>query len=271
MSLPAPAADRTALVTGASSGIGVAIARELASRGHGVTLVARRADRLAELAEELAATGVRAEVLTTDLADREARAELPSRVADLGLAVDVLVNNAGLSTLGPVAGAVPEDELRMVEVDVMALVDLTTRFLPAMVERHRGAVLNVASTAAFQPLPGQAGYGAAKAFVLSYTRSLGGELAGTGVVATVLCPGPVETEFAETAGFRSEDAKGALPSFMWETPEAVARCGIDALAAGHPVAIPGLANRVMANVASVTPKSLLVKVLASQHPGLKGT
>src|SRR5690349_8869225 len=135
MSLPTPAADRTALVTGASSGIGVEIARELARRGHGVTLVARRADKLTELAAELKATGVRAEVLAADLSSRDDRAALPQRVADLGLEVDILVNNAGLSTLGPVSAADPEADMNMVEVDVMAVVDLCTRFLPGMVER----------------------------------------------------------------------------------------------------------------------------------------
>lgn len=269
MALPSPAADRTALVTGASSGIGAAIARDLVGRGHGVTLVARSADKLDALAAELQARGVRAEVLPTDLADPQARAELPGRVAELGLEVDLLVNNAGLSTLGPVAAADPAKERNMVEVDVMAVVDLCTRFLPAMVARGRGGVLNVASTAAFQPLPGQAGYGACKAFVLSYTRSLGGELRGTGVSATTLCPGPVDTGFGETAGFSKEDAEAALPSFMWERPDAVAKCGIDALAKGHPVAIPGAANRVAATFAHLAPKQLLVPLLASRHPGLK--
>ncbi|MCU1357176.1 MAG: ydfG 2, partial [Acidimicrobiales bacterium] len=186
MSLPPPASDRTALVTGASSGIGAEVARELARRGHGVTLVARRAEKLADLAAELRGSGVRAEVLATDLSNRAARASLLDRVTDLGLTADILVNNAGLSTVGPVAGSDPAAEMNMIEVDVVAVADLCSRFLPGMVERGRGGVLNVASTAAFQPLPGQAGYGGCKAFVLSYTRSLGGELKGTGVSATAL-------------------------------------------------------------------------------------
>lgn len=269
MSLPTPGPDRTAVVTGASSGIGVELARELARRGHGVTLVARRADKLADLAAELGATGIRAEVLAADLADRYTRAALLGRIDELGLVPDILVNNAGLSTLGPVANADPDAEMHMLEVDVVAVADLCTRFLPGMVERKRGAVLNVASTAAFQPLPGQAGYGAAKAFVLSYTRSLGGELRDTGVTATTLCPGPVRTEFGETAGIDAADSEAALPSFLWETPEAVARTGIDALDTGHPVAIPGSANRVAAMLAHLAPKRLLVPILASRHPGLR--
>jgi len=269
MTLPAPAPDRTAVVTGASSGIGAEIARELVRRGHGVTLVARRADKLAELAAELRGSGVRAEVLAADLSDRDARAGLLDRVTDLGLLPDVLVNNAGLSTLGPIASSDPSSEMNMIEVDVVAVAELCSRFVPGMVERRRGGVLNVASTAAFQPLPGQAGYGACKAFVLSYTRSLGGELRGTGVSATVLCPGPVDTGFGEAAGFSKEDAEAALPAFMWETAEAVARCGVAGLDNGRPVAIPGPANRAAAMFAHLTPKALLVPLLASRHPGLR--
>jgi len=189
MALPTPAPDRTAVVTGASSGIGAEIARELARRGHRVTLVARSADKLAALADEVTGAGGLADVLPADLVDRDARAGLLDRVAALGATPDVLVNNAGLSTLGPVAEADPEREVAMVELDVAAVVDLCTRFLPGMVERDRGALLNVASIAAFQPMPGQAAYAAGKAFVLSYTQALVGELRGTGVTATALCPG----------------------------------------------------------------------------------
>jgi short-subunit dehydrogenase len=269
MSLPTPAPDRTALVTGASSGIGTEIARELARRGQNVTLVARSESKLQDLAAELSATGVLADVVAADLSDRAARAGLPDRVAANGKAVSILVNNAGLSTMGPVHRSDPDAEINMVEVDVVAVVDLCSRFVPGMVDRGVGAVLNVASTAAFQPLPGQAGYGAGKAFVLSYTRSIGGELRGTGVTATTLCPGPVHTGFGEAAGISHEDAEASLPAFMWETAEDVARTGVDAMAAGKAVAIPGPANRVAATLVGLVPKQLLVPVLAGRHPGLK--
>ena len=269
MALPHPGPDRTAVVTGASSGIGEAVARELAGRGHGVTLVARRAAPMEDLARDLRVFGVRAEVLVADLSDRTARSELPGRIEALGLVPDILVNNAGLSTLGPVAKADPASEMNMVEVDVVAVVDLCTRFLGGMVDRRRGAVLNVASTAAFQPLPGQAGYGACKAFVLSYTRALRGELRGTPVTATVLCPGPVDTGFGEAAGFDKVEAESALPKFMWISPAQVAKAAVEGLARGRAVVIPGPANRVAAMAAQISPKDLLVPMVASRHPGLR--
>jgi hypothetical protein len=156
----------------------------------------------------------------------------------------------------------------MVEVDVVAVLDLCTRALRGMVERGRGAVLNVASTAAFQPLPGQAGYGAGKAFVLSYTQSLVGELKGSGVTATALCPGPVDTSFGERAGFGKGEAEKALPSVMWVDAVAVARAAVDGLDKGRMVVIPGAVNKVAAAVSQVTPRTLLLPVLRT-HPGLK--
>ncbi|BBX98865.1 hypothetical protein MLAC_41590 [Mycobacterium lacus] len=138
-----------------------------------------------------------------------------------------------------------------------------------MVARHRGAILNVASIAAFGPLPGQAAYGAAKAFVLSYTHSLRGELRGTGVTATALCPGPVDTGFGEAAGFTKEEAESALPRVMWIPADRVARAGIDGLAAGKAVVVPGRVNRVSAAFFRVAPPGLLLPVLARSHPAMK--
>ncbi len=271
MSLPRPTTDRTAVVTGASSGIGAEIARELSRRGHHVTLVARSEDKLRALAEELAdqPSYAGASVLPCDLGDRAARTALADTLLAGDRSVEVLVNNAGLSTLGPVAASDSEAEMGMVEVDVVAVVDLCSRLLPGMVDRGRGAVLNVASTAAFQPLPGQAGYGAGKAFVLSYTQSLAGELRGTGVTATTLCPGPVHTGFGERAGFSQEDAEAALPPVMWVSAEQVALAAVKGLDRGRLVVIPGRANRVAAAFAQVTPRSLLLPVLVKNHPGLQ--
>ncbi len=268
MALPPPSPAHTALVTGASSGIGVELARQLADRGHGVTLVARSADRLETLAEELRPGGVRVEVLATDLSLRSERAALPGRLTELGLAVDVLVNNAGLSTSGPVHRSDPDAEMNMLDVDVVAVADLCSRFLPAMVERGAGAVLNVASVGAFQPVPGQAGYGGAKAFVLSYTHALRAELRGTGVVASTLCPGPVDTGFGDAAGIPRDEAMRSLPAFLWESPEAVARVGLDGLARDRAVTVPGLGNRAASILGHLTPRTVLLPLLARRHPRL---
>jgi len=265
MALPTPAPNHAAVVTGASSGIGAEIARDLVRRGHQVVLVARTETKLKQLAAEL---GDSAHVLVADLSDRSARAGLLGRITDLGLTPDILINNAGLSTLGPVHRSDPDAELRMLEVDVVAVVDLCSRFLPGMVKRGSGAVLNVASTAAFQPLPGQAGYGAGKAFVLSYSQSISAELKGTGVSVTVLCPGPVDTGFGETAGFTKEQADDALPAFMWVPADRVAREAVDGLASGKLVVIPGVGNKVGAAFSKMVPTRLLLPILAKNHPGV---
>ena len=270
MALPTPKDNTTAIVTGASSGIGAAIARELARRGHGVTLVARREERLKALADELAhAHSIRAEVIAADLTDADSRANLPGQLAALGLTADILVNNAGFTTMGASYRADRAAELAMVRTNVEAVVDLCTLFVPGMVTRHRGAVLNTASTAAFQPLPGQAGYGASKAFVLSYGRALGAELQGTGVTLTTLCPGPVETGFAEVAGMSDDEAAETLPKFMWIPADEVAKAAVAGLDAGRSVVIPGTANRAGAALAQLAPKSLLLPLMARRHPVLK--
>lgn len=270
MALPPPAPTSTALVTGASSGIGAEIAWELARRGHGVTLVARREVRLRSLAGELStAHGIRAEVLVADLTDAGSRAHLPEELERLGLTVDVLVNNAGFTTMGPVHRADRLAELAMVRTNVEAVVDLCTMFVGPMTTRRRGAVLNTSSTAAFQPLPGQAGYGATKAFVLSYSRAMGAEVAGTGVTVTALCPGPVETGFAEVAGMTDAEAASTLPRFMWVPPAAVARAAIDGLAAGRPIVIPGLANQLGALAGHLAPRGVILPWMAKQHPAMR--
>jgi short-subunit dehydrogenase len=229
-------------------------------------LVARRADRLRELAESL---GGRAHVLPADLSKPADRATLPDEVAALGLTAEILVNNAGMSNLGPVAQIDPEAELKLIEVDVSAVVDLCARFVPGMVARGRGAVLNVASVGAFGPLPGQATYAAAKAFVLSYTQALRQELKGTGVTVAALCPGPVSTGFNRAAGITDEQAHAALPKIMWKEADDVARTAIDGLASGKSVIVPGAVNRVGAAAYHLLPRWLLLPLLARNHPGLK--
>ena len=194
------------------------------------------------------------------------RAGLTAELESRGLTPQVLVNNAGFSTLGPVHSSDPADELKMIEVDVAAVADLCSRFLPGMVERGEGAVLNVASTAAFQPLPGQAGYGAAKAFVLSYSRSISEVLKRTGVTVTVLFPGPVSTGFGQAAGFTKEQEENALPGFMWVSSADVAKTAVEGMEKGTLVVIPGLANRAGAAFAHLMPKRVLMPILASSTP-----
>lgn len=258
--LPHPSPEGTALVTGASAGIGQEIARELARRGHGVTLVARRRDRLETLAGELAAEhGVRAEVLPCDLTDPEARAALPERVTDLGLRVDVLVNNAGFGTAGPFHQSAIERELQQVRLLVEAVADLTARFLPAMVERGNGAILTLASTAGFQPLPNMAGYGAAKAWARSFSKALHEEVKPKGIAVTAICPGPVGTEFFDVAGPTPIEA--VIPKQLWVEPEQVARTAVDALDGNRAEVVPGRGMSVMTHASRVIPHELAMPVL----------
>ena len=259
---------KVAIVTGGGRGLGRAMVLGLAAAGaRVVTTASREATEVEAVARE--AGDDRVAPMLADVSREEDCARVVAMALDRFGRLDMLVNNAGVSTLGPVASADPEAEMNMIEVDVVSVADLCTRFLPGMTARRRGVVLNVASTAAFQPLPGQAGYGASKAFVLSYSQSLAGELHGSGVTVTALCPGPVQTEFGEAAGFADGDAEAALPSIMWVPAEDVAKTAVDAMAKGQMVAIPGIANRVGSVFASLTPRSLLVPILARVHPGLK--
>jgi short-subunit dehydrogenase len=260
MALPSPASDATALVTGASSGIGAEIARELAKRGHGVTLVARREDRLRELAAELSDDhGVRAEAIGADLADSAERDALANRIDELGLEVAALVNNAGFGGGGKCATADREYIVRMVKLNCEVVVDLQGRYLPAMVARGSGAIINVASTAAFQPMPGTAVYGATKAFVLSLSEAAHAELKGTGVSVTALCPGPVKTEFVEVA--RLDAADDNLPDLFWTPVETVAREAVDGAEKGKRVVVPGVTNRAGAIAGQHAPRMLALPIV----------
>jgi short-subunit dehydrogenase len=241
--LPPPSAGSTALVTGASSGIGVEIARSLARRGHNVTLLARRKERLEQLAHELRNEhGVRAEVIACDVANAAAREQLLVELAQLRLTVDILVNNAGYGTGGRFHTLALDRELAMVRLNSEAVVALCGTFVPGMVARRRGAVLNVASTIGFQPVVNEATYGATKAFTLSFTEALHGELAGTGVTVTALCPGPVKTEFMNDPGV--QEGASTLPGPMWVDASVVGERGVKALERGRRTVVPGVLNRV---------------------------
>ena len=262
MAIPPPSPTTTCVVTGASSGIGSEFARQLAARGHGVFLVARREDRLRELASEIErAHGVRAEFAAVDLGDAADRANLQGLVARRELDVAVLVNNAGFTTVGDVH-LNPDRQLGMIHVNVEALVDLTTWWLPGMVDRGAGAVINVASVASFMPIPVQATYAATKAFVRSFSEAVSAEVRGKGVSVTALCPGPVETEFVEAGGFKTESPG---PSFVWSTAEEVARAGIQGAEKGKRVVVPGIGNRVQATLAHHSPTALIVGPVATMY------
>jgi len=250
---------RIAIVTGASSGIGEVIARELAERGHGVTLVARRKERLSTLADQLSrGHGIRAETIAADLADPSARDALEARIAELGLRVEVLVNNAGFGGFGSFAEQEREHEVEMVRLNVEALVDLEARFLPGMVERGRGAVINLASTAAYQPLPDNATYAATKAFVLSHGEAVHEELRGSGVTVTTVCPGPVKTEFAAAAGIAGAEER--TPGIIWLTAEDVASAAVSGAEKGSRVVVPGLLNRAGSIAGQHAPRSVALRL-----------
>jgi short-subunit dehydrogenase len=249
----------TAMVTGASAGIGTAFATQLAARGDGVVLVARDRARLEALAKDLGAShGVPAEVLVADLTDPEQLAVVEARLADRDRPIDVLVNNAGFGTNGRLHELDRDTEAREVNLNVVALVRLTHAALGPMVERGRGAVLNVSSLAGGQPTPGNATYGATKAFVSSFTQSVHEELRGTGVKVTVVCPGFTRTEFQERAGIDSSK----VPGFLWQSAEEVAAGALDALDHNRAVYVPGTLNRVAAGFVSVLPDALTRRAAA---------
>jgi uncharacterized protein len=263
MALPPPNADSTCLVTGASSGIGADIARAMAARGHGVTLVARRTERLEKLAAELSDRNrVRVEAVGCDLGSSDARQRMRAEIEERGLTVEVLVNNAGFGSGGRFDRLDPERELDLVRLNVEAVVDLCGRYVPKMVARGRGAVLNLASTAAFQPLPRQATYAASKAFVLAFTEALHQDLADTGVTATTLCPGPVKTEFWTNAGIEAE----GLPGFLLSQSAVVAEAGVKGLEKGRRVVVPGPLNRAGALGGQHAPRGLLLRVAGKVYP-----
>jgi short-subunit dehydrogenase len=245
MALPAPDPTSTVIVTGASSGLGAALARELAARGHGVTLVARRRDALRRLAAEIEAdhpVAVRTHV--ADLAKPKARRTVVRAVEADGLGIAGLCNNAGVGKFGPFHEEDPEWLNALVALNVNAVHELTLAVLPGMVERGEGAVLNVASILGFGPLPTNASYSASKAFVINLSEAIHTELHGTGVSCTAFSPGPVRTGAVEASG--AEDFVPFQPDVLFADAEAVARAGVDAMEDGRRSAIPGLVNRLLA-------------------------
>jgi len=260
MALPPPSYGSTVLVTGASSGIGADLARQLAERGYNVTLSARRRERLEELADELReAHDVHVDVETCDLGDATARRKLTGKLRAGEREVVGVCNNAGFGSVGRFLELDLERETDVVRLNIEAVHELTGAFLPRMVEQGSGAILNVASTAAFQPLPGFATYAASKAFVHSFSEAVHSELSGTGVSVTSLCPGFTKTEFEEAAGAEEEASK--FPDFTWMESEDVARQGIEGMLAGRRTVVPGVVNKVLSTSGRYTPRTVLLPLI----------
>lgn len=243
---------RWAVVTGASSGIGLALAEQLARRGDGVIAVARRADRLAALVERTRGGPGEIVPVVADLATPEGVAATVRAIEALPDGLSLLVNNAGFGESGPCLSIAPERDLECIQLNITALVELTRRVLPGMVQRGRGGVLNVASLSAFQPVPYFATYAATKAFVLHYSESIAHELRGTGVHVTAVCPGPVTTEFESISG--NAKFQRSLPNLP---PERVAAESLAALERGRVVHVVGWVNRLMMRFVAMLPRTMV--------------
>ena len=243
---------KVALITGASAGLGVEFARQLSKRGHRLVLVARRKDRLEALAAELG----NARAVAVDLAESGSAAKLLSEIAAAGEQIELLVNNAGFGLKGPLAELDAARLRQMIDLNIGSLTDLCRAVAPGMMERRSGAILNVASTAAFQPGPNMAVYFATKAYVLSFTEALHEELKPHGIKVTALCPGPTKTEFGAVAGFAE---KGAFDRFAADAVSVV-HAGLKALDKNTAVVVPGLLNKIGVASTRFVPRALVRKI-----------
>jgi uncharacterized protein len=243
---------KVALVTGASAGLGAEFARQLSKRGHRLVLAARRKDRLEVLAKELGD----ARAVTIDLSKADAAAKLMADLEAHGETVDLLVNNAGFGLIGRFAELDARRERQMIDLNIGTLADLCRAVAPGMIEQKSGGIINVASTAAFQPGPKMAVYFATKAFVLSLTEALHEELRPHGIHVTCLCPGPTRTEFGDVAGF---GGNGLFDRVAMESPEVV-KAGLEGLDRNKAVVVPGLVNKLTANSGRFAPRSVVRKI-----------
>jgi short-subunit dehydrogenase len=249
------------VITGASAGIGVELARVFARAGHQLALVARREDRLRALADEIAATAKRRPiVIAVDLADAGATRKIADELRAHGAEPQYMVNNAGFGLVGLADLRERVEELAMIDVNVRALTELSIAFIDSLA-RHRGGLLNVGSLAGFLPGPGMAVYYATKSYVLSLSEALHSELKGRGVRVSVLCPGPVATEFAERAGVKG----GLAPGPLTQSAERVAEAGYRGLMRGQRIVVPGLANKFVASVVPLVPRRLLLRLVDSRQ------
>jgi len=254
-------------VTGASSGIGEALATDLASRGHSLILVARRGEVMESLAGTLRDKhGVEVDVRACDLSDRDARATLVTELS--GREISVLCNNAGIATFGPVAELDPAYERAQVELNAVAVHDLTLAVLPGMLERKSGAILMVGSAAGNMPIPHNATYAASKAFVNTFSESLRGELKGTGVNVTLLAPGPVRTEEPDPAEASIVDK--LVPDFLWISSEYTAKVSLDGLADNKMRVVPGIISKAMSVAGQYSPRAVVAPIVGTFYRKLGG-
>jgi short-subunit dehydrogenase len=257
MNTATPALRPITLLTGASAGIGTALAHEFMNHGHELVLVARREDRLNALADAIAARGhARPLVLPIDLQNPDAGARIAAELAARDLEPSIVVNNAGFGLVGLAADLDIAEQRDMIDVNVSALTDLSLRFVDSL-ERHKGGILNVASIAGFLPGPRSAVYYATKAYVLSFTEALHQELAPRGIRVTALCPGPVPTEFQARAGVPEASA----PRFLSRSAEEVAREGYRGFMDGHRVVVPGFGNRLITVLSRLLPRRIVLAAL----------
>jgi len=251
------------VITGASAGIGTALAHEFAAHGHELVLIARREQALSALADAIAATGAaRPTVLRMDVARIDAARDIGEALARRGLEPEIVVNNAGFGLLGSADKLARADQLAMIDLNVRALTDLSLAFLDSL-ERRRGGILNVASVAGFLPGPGMAVYYASKAYVISFSEALHHELKPRGVRVTVLCPGPVPTEFQARAGITDLP----FPPLLMRSPVRVARDGYRGLKEGRRMVVPGSANKVVALLARLMPRGIALHLAAMRQEG----
>jgi hypothetical protein len=251
-----------ALITGASSGIGLDLAKLFAQGGHDLVLVARNKEALRAVAGECEKSGVKAHVLAKDLSNPNAVQEIFDELAAKGIAVEVLVNNAGFGTHGMFVRTKLEEEVGMIQVNIVALIQLTRLFLPQMVSRKSGKIMNVASMAGFVPGPYMSVYYATKAFVLSHSIALAQEVKKGGVIVSVLCPGPTKTDFQRRAKIAE--------SKLFKTPRSmssmdVARAGYEGLMKGKLIVVPGFSNKVIRVASKLAPRRMLARVAGKMN------
>jgi short-subunit dehydrogenase len=252
----------SALITGASAGIGLEFARQLAGRAGSLVLVARRLDRLEELREELTKTDPNLNVhcRAVDLSRQNEIESLSAWLTQEGIAIDFLINNAGLGDRGSFATAPSERVHEMLAVNIVALTKLTRALLPAMIEKKHGAILNVSSSAGFLPIRQMAVYAASKSYVTSFSEGIRGEVLKQGVVVSSLCPGPVDTEFSSVARRNIGKPPFPSPSFMHVPVEAVVRAGLAGIERNKPIVVPGIVMKIAMLLVRLTPMAILRRV-----------